>query len=74
MIKIKLNGERQPMIEDEHGNDLLKALMDQKVYISELVIRCAPNGITVRANMDFRDAEIEVPEEMVSWRKLEVPD
>ena len=73
MIRIVLNYHGPAQLLTEQGEDGLKLLEAHGVHMKSLSVAMDAAGSTVYAELIFERAELEIPEELIAWRRLDAP-
>ena len=73
MIRIVLHHQGPAQLLTEQGEDCLKRLEAHGVHMKSLSVAMDAGGSTVYAELIFERAELEIPEELIAWRRLDVP-
>ncbi|MGD9850108.1 MAG: hypothetical protein AB7T38_02455 [Nitrospirales bacterium] len=73
MLRILVKHDGHAELLTEAGEDFLKILEAQGVYVKNLSVLMDAGGTAVRASLVFERAEIAVPEELICWRRVDAP-
>jgi hypothetical protein len=65
-MKIVIDEFERTEIFDDRGRDILKILADHSIYLSDIVLRMTPGGVSLQAKISSCSYVIETPNSLMN--------